>query len=117
METIRYYQRRGLLSTPARPLGGQRHYPEGALRQMAFIRRAQQLGFRLDEIIALMAIADGTGCADGRSFAQSKADELGLRLAELNRMRRELRALVKRCDTNKRGAPCPFIANLNGGDG
>jgi MerR family mercuric resistance operon transcriptional regulator len=114
VETIRYYQRRGLITTPAKPIGGQRHYQDPAMRQIAFIRRAQFLGFTLDEIGALMTIADGTRCAEGRAFAQAKLDELGARIAELNRMRRDLRVLVKRCDGNTRGAPCPFILKLDG---
>lgn len=114
VETVRYYQRLGLLATPDRPFGGQRQYFDATLKQIGFIRRAQYLGFTLEEIHAMMAIGDGGRCAEGRSFAQRKLDELALRVAELNRMRRELRILVKRCNANARGAPCPFIVALNG---
>ena len=114
VETIRYYQRRGLLDTPGRPLGGRRLYSEETLSSITFIRRAQYLGFSLEEIKALLAISDGQSCADGRKHAQSKFDELGERIRELTRMRRKLKAIVKRCDARKRGAPCPFIQLLNG---
>lgn len=114
VETIRYYQRRGLLETPGRPLGGRRHYSEETLSTIAFIRRAQYLGFSLEEIRALLGISDGQSCGDGRRHALSKIDELDERIRELTRMRRKLKALVKRCDARKRGAPCPFIQQLNG---
>jgi MerR family mercuric resistance operon transcriptional regulator len=114
VETIRYYQRRGILATPSKPPGGQRRYLEGAVKNLAFIRRAQQLGFRLEEIIALIAIRDGSRCAEGRSIAQAKLDELGVRVAELNRMRRQLRSVVRQCDANKRRDVCPLIRTLEG---
>ena len=115
VETIRYYQRRGLLSIPSMPLGGRRQYAPAVLHRIAFIRRAQDLGFTLDEIKEMLLIEDGSRCGDGRDFAQRKLEELGLRVAELNRMRRKLGDLVKRCDRNK-GAPCPFIESLKDRD-
>jgi MerR family mercuric resistance operon transcriptional regulator len=111
VETVRYYQRRGLLQTPLK-LGGRRQYGDEALARIRFIRRAQQLGFSLQEIARLLEIADGRSCAAGRSMAQGKVDELTERIAELERMRRKLREAVKLCDANPRGAPCPFIASL-----
>lgn len=114
VETIRYYQRRGLLSTPSKPFGGRRHYGDTMLGQIAFIRRAQHLGFSLEEIKGLFEVAEGAGCKQGRALAQAKLDELGRRVSEINRMRRSLAALVKRCDANKRGASCPLIEALSG---
>jgi len=114
VETIRYYQRRGLLDTPAPPVGARRHYDDSVVRQIAFIRRAQMLGFSLDEIEALLRISDGRDCAKGRSFASAKAGELAARIAELQRMMRQLNALVKRCDSRARGERCPFIRFLQG---
>ena len=116
VETIRYYQRRGLITIPHKPAGGRRQYPADVLRQIAFIRRAQFLGFTLEEIRGLLVISDGRSCAQGRASANGKFEELGLRVAELNRMRRELREIVRLCDANKRGARCPLIAKLNGED-
>jgi MerR family mercuric resistance operon transcriptional regulator len=114
VETIRYYQRRGILATPSKPLGGQRQYPETTLAQLAFIRRAQQMGFSLEEITVLMTLRDGSRCAEGRAHAQRKLDELGKRVEELNRMRRQLRSIVRTCDANKRNARCPLIRALEG---
>lgn len=116
VETIRYYQRRGLIATPRKPIGGQRQYAGDALRHLAFIRRAQDLGFTLEEIRALLTMLDGGNCAHGRSRASAKFDELGARVDELQRMRLELARLMKLCDGNKRGQRCPFIAVLDGGD-
>lgn len=116
VETIRYYQRRGILATPSKPLGGHRHYADASLQALAFIRRGQQMGFSLEEIIALMSLRDRGPCADGRGHAQKKLDELGERVEELNRMRRQLKSIVAKCDANKRKGPCPLIRALDGED-
>jgi MerR family mercuric resistance operon transcriptional regulator len=84
------------------------------LKQIEFIRRAQYLGFSLEEIKGLFEVAESGTCKSGRAFAQAKCEELGRRVRELNRMRRSLKAYVKRCDANKRGAPCPFVLALSG---
>ena len=115
VETIRYYQRRGILATPSKPLGGHRYYAEASLQHLAFIKRGQQMGFSLDEIIGLMALRDGGRCGEGRNRAQKKLDELGARVDELNRMRRELKAIVAKCDSNKPRAPCPLASALRAG--
>src|SRR5688572_10317862 len=116
VETIRYYQRRGILPTPAKPMGGHRHYSEASLEYLAFIKRGQQMGFSLEEIIELMAMRDGPNCAAGRARAQSKLEELGVRIAELNRMRKQLTKIVGECSANKRKARCPLIRALEGKD-
>jgi MerR family mercuric resistance operon transcriptional regulator len=113
VETVRYYQRRGLIDTPKRPFSGRRVYPQETLGTLGFIRRAQLLGFSLEEIKGLLAISDGKSCAKGREFAYSKCEELGYRIKELRRMHRELVALVRKCDAN-RAAPCPVTEALNG---
>lgn len=114
VETIRYYQRRGILTVPTKPLGGHRHYPAASLRHLAFIRRGQQMGFSLEEIIGLMKLRDGTRPAEGRAAAQKKLDELGERVEELNRMRRQLKAIVADCDADKGKPPCRLILALEG---
>ena len=114
VETIRYYQRRGILAVPSKPQGGQRQYPDAALKLLGFIRRGQQLGFSLEEIQVLMGLRDGGSCVDGRNQAQKKLDELGRRVLELNRMRTQLKSIVAKCNLNKRRAPCPLISALEG---
>lgn len=115
VETIRYYQRRGLISTPVKPAGGQRRYAQPIVGQIAFIRRAQALAFSLEEVAKLLAISDGRSCSRARRLAQEKLDQLGQRVAEINRMRTQLRRLVAKCGANVRGALCPFIAALDEG--
>jgi MerR family mercuric resistance operon transcriptional regulator len=70
VETIRYYQRRGLLPEPARPLGGQRHYGPAAAMRLRFVKRAQQLGFTLDEVKELLLLEDGQACTPTRMLAE-----------------------------------------------
>jgi MerR family mercuric resistance operon transcriptional regulator len=98
---------------PARPPNGQRRYASGVLHQLAFIRRAQLLGFSLDEIGALMRL-DESRCADGRVFVKRKLEDLRERIAELKRMTEQLERLMKQCDKRSRGEPCPVIRTLNG---
>lgn len=114
VETIRYYQRRGILATPSKPMGGHRQYPESALKHLAFVRRGQQLGFSLDEIVVLMGLREGAHWAEGRQHAQKKLDELGDRVAELNRMRKELKSIISRYDADKRRTSSPLIRALDG---
>ena len=110
VETVRYYQRRGLLREPNKPAGGQRRYSPAVLQQIGFIRRAQQLGFSLEEVKGLMELADARRDASG--MAEQKYESLGARIAQLEGMRRELKRLIQACKRKPRGAPCPFLAAL-----
>ena len=114
VETVRYYHRRGLVPMPPKRIGGRRHYPESALKQIAFIRRAQNLGFTLEEIGSLLKISDGKDCNGGRVIAQRKLEEVESRLAVLTRMKRELATLVKKCEGNDGSAPCPVVRAMDG---
>ena len=115
VETIRYYQRRGLMPVPSRPPGGQRKYNDDSMRRIAFIRRAQDLGFTLEEISGLIGMSAVDGCREGRDAARRKHEELGSRLAELERMRGELSRLIGRCEAQRLRGPCPVIRYLEGG--
>jgi MerR family mercuric resistance operon transcriptional regulator len=114
VETIRYYQRRGILPTPAKPMGGHRRYSPDAAKRLAFIKRGQQMGFSLDEIVALIALHDSGNRAEGRAHAARKLEELNQRVAELDRMRKRLKAILLASDGNTRGARCPLISALDG---
>jgi MerR family mercuric resistance operon transcriptional regulator len=81
VETIRYYQRRGLLEEPAKPLGGRRRYSEVAVRRVRFIKRAQQLGFTLEEVKNLLLLEDGQSCRETRLFAEHKLVVIEQRVA------------------------------------
>ena len=86
VETIRYYQRRGLVGEPVKPLGGHRRYPPEAVKRVRFIKRAQNLGFTLDEVRGLLALDDGQSCHDTRRLAEKKLAVIEARLADLARM-------------------------------
>lgn len=113
VETVRYYQRRGLLSTPAKPLGGQRRYSALALERLIFIRNAQKLAFTLAEVERLLATPEGPGCKALREIAQRKLADLGERMREINRVRRRLRLLIKRCDGNASAEAWAIIGSLD----
>ena len=102
VETVRYYQRRGLLNTPSKPPGGQRRYTGLALQRLLFIRNAQTLAFTLAEVERLLATSDAESCKAVREIARQKLAFLEERVGEIARVRRRLRALIKRCDA--RGA-------------
>ena len=112
VETIRYYQRLGLVGEPPRPLGGIRHYDEKTVARLRFIKRAQQLGFALDEVRNLLALEDGQSCRETRALAEKKLTVIDARLADLRRMQKLLKSLIAECDSGKRSRACPIIATL-----
>lgn len=112
LETIRYYQRLGLVGEPPRPLGGIRRYDETTVARLRFIKRAQQLGFALDEVRQLLALEDGQSCRETRALAEKKLSIIDARLADLRRMQKLLKSLIAECDSGKRPRACPIIATL-----
>ena len=113
VETIRYYQRRGLVDEPPKPLGGHRRYTATAAARVRFIKRAQQLGFTLEEVKELLLLEDGQSCREARRLAERKLGLIEKRVADLNRMRRSLRGLIAQCAEGKRPRSCPIIATLS----
>ncbi|HEX6136241.1 MAG TPA: Hg(II)-responsive transcriptional regulator [Casimicrobiaceae bacterium] len=113
VETIRYYQRRGLMPQPDRPAGGIRRYDGGALARVRFIKGAQRLGFSLDEVAELLKLADGTRCGDARGLAERKLRDVREKLAELRRIESALDRLVADCSAVRGAAKCPLIASLH----
>ena len=122
VEALRFYERRGLLGRPARTDSGYRAYEPAVLDRLAFIRRAQTIGFSLDEITEILAMrADGQApCHHVRALARRKLDEFDERLRALRRYRSELAELLR--DWDERGAAegefCGLIehSNLHGPD-
>ena len=112
VETIRYYQRLGLVGEPIRPLGGIRHYDGNTVARLRFIKRAQQLGFALEEVRHLLALEDGQSCRETRALAEKKLIVIDARLADLRRMQKLLKSLIAECDSGKRPRACPIIATL-----
>jgi len=109
IETIRYYQRRGLLDEPAKPYGGQRRYPAAMAKQVRFIRRAQALGFTLEEILGLLPLEGAICCAETRKMAAHKLGLIESKLTNLREMRDALADLVRQCDAGGAEGPCPII--------
>ena len=112
VETIRFYQRRKLLEEPAKPSGGYRLYGDDVVGRVRFIKRAQRLGFTLDEVSNLLALEDGRSCGQAQDLATKKLDLVESRLADLNRMRRVLKGLIAQCEAGRGKMACPIIATL-----
>lgn len=112
IETVRYYQRRGLLSTPRKPPGGVRRYDEGALDRLKFIKRAQQLGFTLSEIGDLLTLGN-SACRDVQVLAARRLSDIEARLRDLSAMRRTLAKLIRRCRDGLEPV-CPIVHTLSG---
>jgi MerR family copper efflux transcriptional regulator len=115
LDTVRYYERRGLLPPPPRTPAGYRQYPIDTVRRVSFIKRAQALGFTLEEIADLLALrstADG-GCDAVEREAQAAIARIDGKLAELGRMRSALARLAATCRTAHLPAECPLLAALD----
>ncbi len=112
VETVRYYQRLGILTEPARARGTIRRYPDDALRRLHFIKRAQRLGFSLDEVKILLGLSDGRHCAETRELAERKLAIVEEKLADLNAMHDALMDLISACRRGGRGCGCPLIDAL-----
>jgi MerR family transcriptional regulator, mercuric resistance operon regulatory protein len=113
VETIRYYQRRGLLEEPAKPLGGYRNYPTEMVKRLRFIKRAQALGFTLEDVSGLLQLNDTDACEKTRHLAARKLTLIEERIAELATMRDALAKLVGQCDRKLKRGVCPIIEILH----
>ena len=112
VETIRFYQRRGLLDEPERPYRGVRRYTESAARRVRFIKEGQKLGFSLDEIAELLSLEDGMRCREAREVTLRKLAAIRERIAALRKMEKTLTDLVESCARNTGAVSCPIIAAL-----
>ena len=113
IETIRYYERIGLLPRPARTLSGYRHYTDGQVQRLGFISRGRELGFSLEEIRSLLALADdeSLSCGDVDRLARQHLEEIRVRVRELTRMARELERTITGCQGGRR-AQCTILDAL-----
>ncbi|SRR6266567_1255207 len=109
VETVRYYQRRGLLQEPPKPRQGFRRYPTKSVQRVHFIKRAQSLGFTLEEIQGLLRLDEMQACRETRGMAAEKLELIEQKIAELSRIKKALSGLVRACDASSPGAPCPII--------
>lgn len=114
VETIRFYQRKGLLAEPQRPHGGIRRYGQADVARLRFMKTAQRLGFSLDEIAELLRLDDGAHCAEASRLAEHKLADVREKLADLARIESVLSQLVRACHAGKGKVSCPLIASLQG---
>ena len=114
VETLRFYEREGLLAKPARSGSNYRQYPAEAVERVQFIRRAQLLGFQLKDIKELLALRDDpdAGSRDVRDKAVAKLADIDQRIKDLEAMRTELTRLVAACDGSGPAAHCPIITAI-----
>lgn len=110
VETVRFYQRKGLTPEPPRPAGAIRRYGAGDVERLRFVKSAQSLGFSLDEVAELLLLEDGAHCKEASSLAESKLADIRCKLAELSRMEAALSGLVKACHVGRGKVSCPLIA-------
>jgi len=115
VETVRYYERRGLVAQPERVAGAYRRYGADHIHRIRFIRRAQELGFNLEEIETLLELEDGTDRRTIRRIAGARLEETRRRIADLRRIERVLAHLLHECETHAKSPRCPIIAAITAG--
>jgi MerR family transcriptional regulator, copper efflux regulator len=115
VETIRFYEREGLIAEPPRRRSGYRQYPLSAVRRVRFIRRAKQVGFTLAEIQDLLSlrVSENRRCAEVRDLARAKVRDIERRIAELERMAAALSRLSRACRGNGPTGECPLLDALD----
>lgn len=112
VETIRYYQRRGLVPEPPRPRGSVRRYSDEDADRLRFIKRAQSVGFTLAEIQSLLELRVAKSCRATRELAASKLELVKSRVRELRHLQRDLALWIAECDANAEESSCPVIDHL-----
>ena len=113
-ETLRYYERRGLLPAPPRSTAGYRDYPPAAVEVLRFIKRAQELGFTLDEIEELLHLGTGgpDSCEAARALAVARKADLETRIGDLQRMHDALESLIATCERDQGDRSCALLAAI-----
>lgn len=116
VETLRFYERKGLLPRPPRRLSGYREYPVESVRRIRFIKRAQELGFSLKEIQELLAlkVRPGVTCAEVREKAEHKVADVRQKIADLKAIEKALHKLTATCSGSGPATDCPILDHLEG---
>ncbi|HVJ59076.1 MAG TPA: MerR family transcriptional regulator [Burkholderiaceae bacterium] len=109
VETVRYYQRRGLVAEPPRARGSVRRYGAAEVARIGFIRRAQELGFTLEEIATLLQLQDGTDRRTIRRIAAARLAQIRVRIADLTRIERALADVLHDCEAHPGAPRCPVV--------
>ncbi len=113
VETIRFYQRKGLLPRPRRAYGSIRRYGAADVARVKFVKSSQRLGFSLEEVAGLLTLDDGAHCAEARMLAEQKLEDVRAKLDDLRRIESVLAHLVDRCGESRGTITCPIIAALH----
>jgi MerR family transcriptional regulator, copper efflux regulator len=115
VETVRFYERRGLLSEPERKQSGYRQYPEDVVARLRFIRRAKELGFTLKEIAELLALRrdPDTTCADVKQQALAKLDDIEAKIRDLQKIKQALIEVTSPCRGRGPTSACPILEALD----
>ena len=113
IETIRYYQRVGLIQEPPKPATGYRVYSTATIDRIKFIKRAQGLGFSLKEIAELLELGDGH-CADVQHRAEVKKVQVEEQIRDLIRLKETLNVLIQSCQSDPENTHCPIVDTLTG---
>ena len=111
VETIRYYQRVGLVVEPVKPLEGFRVYHDETINRVRFIKRAQKLAFSLQDIAHLLQLGEGH-CNDVREQAEAKLKQIEAQIKDLQSMRKTLKKLVTECNAGNDSGACPIVQSL-----
>jgi len=113
-QTIRYYEHQGLMMKPDRTESNYRVYDDEAIERLAFINRAKQIGFSLNDIKTLLGLADGkvTQCDDVREFAETRLSKIQSQISDLKAMGKILSKLVRQCATSEEISECPILETL-----
>jgi len=111
VETIRYYQRVGLVVEPVKPLEGFRVYHDETINRIRFIKRAQKLGFSLQDIAHLLELGEGH-CNDVREQAEAKLKQIEAQIKDLQSMRKTLKKLISECSSSNENGDCPIVQSL-----
>ena len=112
VETIRFYQRRGLLTEPPKLQGGFRYYDDATIARVRFVKRAQALGFSLEEVMGLLALGQSNACGPTHDAAVRKLQLVDDRIKDLKRIRSTLKLLVQQCEAGPSAVSCPIIESL-----
>jgi MerR family mercuric resistance operon transcriptional regulator len=112
VETIRFYQRKGLMPEPDKPYGSIRRYGASDLARVRFVKAAQRLGFTLEEVGELLTLDDGAHCDEARLLAEQKLNDVRDKLADLRRIESALADLVRHCCAAHGTVSCPLISAL-----
>ncbi len=111
VETIRFYEKKGLIQQPQKPIQGYRQYPDETLERIRFIKRAKELGFTLDEIAHLLSLEE-LPCSQVQALSQHKLNTVQAKIKDLNRLEKALIELLKQCNNNEDESCCPVIDSL-----